>query len=131
MTSFLAGIKRILSSKGYKVQTFSDPRNAVTDLSSSCETELLILDLTMPDFDGVEVLTALANSDCRLPIVLISGWWPETLELCTILGLDLGLKIVGSIEKPFDPDRISEIFATHARRSADVPGYDDYGPTQL
>ena len=86
--------------------TYSDSIQALNEIASSGNVDLLILDLTMPEFDGVELMLALAQRNCPTPILLISGWWPETLELSAILGSAHGLRILGTLQKPFNLDQI-------------------------
>lgn len=105
-------MRRNLVRVGIHVNTFIDPRSAIENILADPRTDLLILDLTMPDFDGIEVMTTLANFNCRIPIFLVSGWWPETLELAAALGRGIGLYIVGAYEKPFDIAEVSRHLGT-------------------
>jgi len=70
------------------------------------ETTLIMLDLVMPDTDGIELLRILAQLQSRVPIVLMSGIGKRVIESAEKLATSLGLNIAGSLQKPF---RLSEI----------------------
>ena len=60
----------------------------------------ILMDLQMPDMDGVELLRALAASRCKAKIVLISGFDPRVVEVTANLGKEQGLTIVKTLSKP-------------------------------
>ena len=109
---FLSSARRILERDGTCVTAFVNSRQAILRIFEGLGTDLLILDLTMPDFDGIEFMMDLAKADFGSPLLLVSGWWPETLELATELGRGIGLNIVGAYEKPFDIGRVRTHFGT-------------------
>ena len=61
---------------------------------------MVALDLGMPGMDGVELLRFLADEGFTEPVLIISGFDRRVLESAFRLGLTLGLKMVGPIEKP-------------------------------
>ncbi|MES2394206.1 MAG: EAL domain-containing response regulator [Acidobacteriota bacterium] len=72
------------------------------------DTDLIFLDLLMPDIDGVEMLRLLARRRCGAGIVLMSGIGARVIESAAELAATLGLKIIGRLQKPF---RIAELEA--------------------
>jgi DNA-binding response OmpR family regulator len=116
--NFLSALKRNLERYQFHVDTCSEPTRALDQLFQIGNVDLLILDLTMPDFDGVELMQALARRNNPTPILLISGWWSETLELCSALGKGLGLNIVGALQKPFDLEQL--VHAIHGGPPAKI-----------
>jgi DNA-binding response OmpR family regulator len=46
----------------------------------------IVLDLIMPDMDGVEVLVELARRDCRAHIIITSGVGSRVLDAARTLG---------------------------------------------
>ena len=61
---------------------------------------LIVLDVVMPDQDGLEVLRILAERGCRLPVLLVSGYSADYLKLASSFATARGLSIVGVLEKP-------------------------------
>ena len=72
------------------------------------DTDLILLDLLMPDIDGVELLRLLARRRCSAGIILMSGIGARVIESAAELAATLGLKIVGRLQKPF---RLAELEA--------------------
>ncbi len=68
----------------------------------------IVLDLVMPELDGIEILRQLASLRSEAHIVLMSGFDGATLYTANQLASAHGLDIVGSISKPF---RIGEMKA--------------------
>ena len=60
----------------------------------------LVLDLNMPHVDGIELLRFLANSQCRAPILVISGEDSRVLAAAERLGTSQGLKMADTLQKP-------------------------------
>ncbi len=68
--------------------------------------DTIVLDLVMPERDGIEILRQLASLHSRSRIILMSGFDGATLYTANQLASAHGLDIVCSISKPF---RISEL----------------------
>lgn len=60
----------------------------------------IILDLVMPETDGVELLRFLADDRCRAQILVASGVDPRVLATAKRLGVAHGLQMSGVLEKP-------------------------------
>jgi EAL domain-containing protein (putative c-di-GMP-specific phosphodiesterase class I)/CheY-like chemotaxis protein len=82
------------------------------------DTTLILLDLLMPDMDGVELLRLLAERHCKAGIVLMSGVGKRTLESAGQLAQALGLSIAGHLQKPFRLAQLEEVLKTHAAPKA-------------
>ena len=68
----------------------------------------IILDLSLPDLDGFDVMTMLADNYSGVPVLLISGHDTVILQAAAMHGTGLGLKMGVSLTKPFNKD---ELFA--------------------
>ena len=69
---------RFLSLRGYHVRSANDGREALRMISESTP-DLLILDLVMPEMNGVEVLRALKERDYAGRTIILSGHHNDTL----------------------------------------------------
>jgi CheY-like chemotaxis protein len=63
--------------------------------------DVLVLDLFMPDRDGIEMIMDIEASDDRPFILLISGQSKSFLDSAVRLGRGKGLEIIGALAKPF------------------------------
>ena len=64
-------IKAILNSNGYDAMVAQSGSEALTMISSHCP-DLVILDLGLPDMDGMEIITRV-RSWTQLPIIVVSA----------------------------------------------------------
>ncbi len=71
----------------------------------------VVLDVLMPDMDGLELITYLAERKCEAGIIIISGG-EELRGMAMRLGEARGLKIVASMAKPL---RVAELRVQLAR----------------
>ena len=62
--------------------------------------DVVVLDLGMPNTDGVEFLRFLADHRFDGPVLIVSGFDRRVLESAFRLGSALGLTMVGPLEKP-------------------------------
>jgi EAL domain-containing protein (putative c-di-GMP-specific phosphodiesterase class I) len=78
------------------------------------EVTLVIVDLMMPDMDGVELLRWLGQQQCKAGILLMSGLDRRVLETAEVLAASLGLAVVGRLQKPFKLTELEKMLANHA-----------------
>ncbi len=71
-------------------------------------TVAVIVDLMMPDMDGIELVRQLASRGCHVPVVLMSGHDRSVLRSAEEMARALGLRTAGPLRKPF---RIAEVEA--------------------
>lgn len=62
--------------------------------------DIIMLDLNMPDMDGIEVIRALAITGCKARVILISGHDVGVLHSAEQLAQAHALKVVASLTKP-------------------------------
>lgn len=62
--------------------------------------EVIVLDLTMPDMDGIEVLWELSRRKSPARIVILSGFQPAIIEAAQRIALALNLDLVACLPKP-------------------------------
>jgi EAL domain-containing protein (putative c-di-GMP-specific phosphodiesterase class I) len=60
----------------------------------------IVLDLMMPDADGVELLRFLSEADNTAQVLLVSGSDRKVLDVAERLGRELRLRMIGSLQKP-------------------------------
>lgn len=74
--------------------------------------EVVVLDLGMPNTDGVEFLRFLAEQSYRGPVLIVSGFDRRVLESAFRLGTELGLQMAGPLEKPVRLDDLEALLTS-------------------
>ena len=110
-------ISTILTANGYEAMRASTGAEAMSMISSHCP-DLVILDLGLPDMDGLEVLQKL-RSWSDVPVIIISA---RTKEQEKVSALDLGAD--DYITKPFGTGELMARIRTSLRHSHSLaPGH--------
>ncbi|NOX10095.1 MAG: EAL domain-containing response regulator [Gammaproteobacteria bacterium] len=95
----VALLKEIGESIDFEVHTYLDG----TDFKQRFDHDkigILLLDLIMPECDGIEVLRFLAQQSFNNPIILISGYDTSVLNAAQKLAGEQELEIIDSFSKP-------------------------------
>ena len=90
---------------GFEVLAATHPRTAQQEIERF-GPDLIVLDLFMPDVDGIEVLRLLAERRCDVPILMISNYEDGILTQAVRLAKGLGLNLAGSLHKPIQLPRL-------------------------
>ncbi len=105
-----AYMKTMLEATGYEVSTLSNPTEAM-DLVRAEEFHVLIIDLMMPDMDGIEVIKQIRRIDNDIAIVVFTGY-PSVDTAVEALKLEVS----DYVQKPFDIDEFREKIAAILKR---------------
>ncbi|NVO06236.1 MAG: response regulator [Rhodoferax sp.] len=62
--------------------------------------DYVVLDIYMPDMDGIEFIAALAELGYTGALIIVSGVNIETLELTRQLAQASGIRVAAALEKP-------------------------------
>ena len=96
---FLEFVRKVGVGLGYDVELASDGA-AFKTLYESFQPETVVVDLIMPDIDGMELIQWLAEVDSRARVIVITGYSPEYASLAKMLGEGKGLNAVKALTKP-------------------------------
>jgi len=104
--AFAKALTRMVNALGYEVTVSTDARSSYTfDLKSS---DIVFVDVLMPNVSGLEVLQKLAQQKTRSAIVLMSGH-EERLDEAEKLARNLDLNLVGALTKPFRLEDVKDV----------------------
>ncbi|WP_297979268.1 response regulator transcription factor [uncultured Oscillibacter sp.] len=111
-------ISAILNSNGYEAMQARTGTEALSMISSHCP-DLIILDLGLPDMDGLEILRQLRTWS-SLPVVVVSA---RSHEREKVTALDLGAD--DYLTKPFGTDELLARVRTAIRHTRTSSGNDE------
>ncbi|MFO7772745.1 MAG: response regulator transcription factor [Dehalococcoidia bacterium] len=112
-------VKLYLSRDGYLVLTAYDGVEALR-IARESNPALIVLDLMLPDIDGLEVCRTLRR-ECDVPVIMLTA---RTTDQDKLKGLDLGAD--DYVTKPFSPKELAARVRAVLRR---LPG--ERGPTEI
>jgi CheY-like chemotaxis protein len=92
-----------------------------------------VIDLMMPEVDGIEVLRYLGDRNFPAEIILISGYDKKVLNVAAQLATTLGLDVRASLEKPLNLAQLCDVLARRAdsRRNSSSSGIDKASAADL
>jgi CheY-like chemotaxis protein len=64
--------------------------------------DLIVLDMTMPDMDGFEVIWELSRRQSTARLIILSGFDPRILRAAEAIAKTSKLKVLARLEKPID-----------------------------
>ncbi|NKZ07448.1 response regulator transcription factor [Actinomadura latina] len=120
-------LRRYLERAGYAVMTTGSGAEAIR-LVSERSVRLMVLDLGLPDVDGLDVLRA-ARADGEVPVVVLTA---RSAVEDRIRGLESGAD--DYVTKPFSPTEVVlrvQAVLNRAARGAAAPGAASYGGGRL
>ena len=100
-------ICRVATEAGYVTRTAKGPKQ-VQAAYTSLNPDVVVLDILMPEMDGLEVLQFLRSQYSDACIVILSGSEELSRKITEDLGTALGFTIAANLSKPF---RIAELRA--------------------
>ena len=110
-------LRTILSAQGYSVVEAPDGGTALQTAATSPDLDLLFLDLTLPDTDGLAIIAELRASGSALPIIVLSQRSDESTK---VAALDLGAD--DYVTKPFGAGELLARLRTAMRHRLQVQG---------
>ncbi|MEF3695130.1 MAG: response regulator [Candidatus Cloacimonadota bacterium] len=101
--NILVVLSRTLETAGYEISTASSGKEAL-ELIGSSKYDLVILDLRLPDLDGLQVLKAIDKMDLESDVVMITAHGNVDVAVEAMKN-----GCVDFIQKPFDADHIRKV----------------------
>ncbi|TWX72018.1 EAL domain-containing response regulator [Colwellia demingiae] len=98
------------------VEVFQHPREFLT--LALYPEDIILLDLMMPEMDGVEVIRHLAQQNCPASLMLISGYDSGVLHSAETLALSCGLNVTKTFTKPINTEVLTSFLTSLSNRQA-------------
>lgn len=96
-------IKDILSKNGYNVVGEAENGAKAVEKYAELKPDLVLMDITMPEMDGIAALKAIKSSDAGATVIMCSAMGQQAM---VIESIQAGAK--DFIVKPFQADRVIE-----------------------
>lgn len=101
-------VRIIAESLGFLVEVYVDAKGFKAAVAK-IDPDVIILDLTMPRIDGIELIGYLADRKSQARVFIMSGFDPAVQRMAMTLGEDRGLRMADIIPKPVRAARLREI----------------------
>lgn len=102
-------LKNILTGAGYEVVGEAGNGVESVELFKKLKPDLVTMDITMPELDGIGALKAIKELDPNARVVMCTAMGQKNM---VVEAIQAGAK--DFIIKPFQPDRVLESIAKHA-----------------
>ena len=112
-------IKFNLAKEGYETVTAFDGREAITKFEEE-NPDLIILDLMLPELDGLEVAKEVRKTS-HIPIIMLSA---KDSEFDKVIGLEIGAD--DYVTKPFSNRELLARVKAHLRRTENIETADAF-----
>ncbi len=99
-------LANLLELRGYEVDTAEDGRRALALLEGGADPDLILLDVMMPGWDGLETLRRVREFDESLPVVVLS-----VVGKATTIVEAMRLGAADYLNKPFEEDVLAATLA--------------------
>ena len=96
-------IKDILTKNGYNVAGEAENGAKAVEKYSEVKPDLVLMDITMPEMDGIQALKKIKSTDPAALVIMCSAMGQQAM---VIEAIQCGAR--DFIVKPFQPDRVLE-----------------------
>lgn len=96
-------LRQLLEAGGFTVNTASSGSEALENILSSPQCDIVLVDAKLPDIDGVDLARRIrSDTDCKAPLILVSGYFLPGDE-AVVQAINSKL-FAAFISKPFSHD---------------------------
>jgi len=116
-----AVVRMLLERSGHETVTAENGRRGLKILETS-DFDLLIIDIFMPEMDGLETIRLVRQSKPAMPIIVMSGGAQEVGAMPDFLPMATKLGAIESVRKPFKPEALIAAVASCLGRGGENGG---------
>lgn len=99
---------------GMKAQGYTHASQFFEQISTKTDCDILVLDLQMPEMDGIEVMRRLNEIHVKPALILISGHDTGVLNSAEKLGRAHDFEIIASMNKPLNMAQFQTLIKEHS-----------------
>ncbi|WP_294377012.1 response regulator [uncultured Clostridium sp.] len=101
-----AMLKGLLTDNGYEVVGEAENGKMAVEKYNQLKPDVTLMDITMPEMDGIEALNEIMASDSNAKVIMCSAMGQEQMVISALRG---GAK--DFIVKPFENERVTQAIA--------------------
>jgi EAL domain-containing protein (putative c-di-GMP-specific phosphodiesterase class I)/ActR/RegA family two-component response regulator len=105
-------IRQVAEHEGYDVTVSTDLQNVRT-LYRAFKPTLILIDLTLGGYQGLDALRLLAAERCIVPVILTGAAEAGVLHSASRFGMTLDLSMGGIIAKPIELGQLRRVLSAH------------------
>lgn len=95
-----------------QIRSAANGAEAMQLLRASPGVDVIIMDIVMPEVDGIELIPRLRDVAGRASLVFVSSeHW--TLDVSAVIAKGHGLRVLGTIDKPVTPQKLRPLLEAH------------------
>jgi EAL domain-containing protein (putative c-di-GMP-specific phosphodiesterase class I) len=83
--------------------------------------DVVLVDLDLPGMDGVEFIGHVAHERLARSIAVVSAMDPALLHTVQVMAKASGLRVLGSVEKPLTPGKLSHVLSSYELQQEGMP----------
>lgn len=112
---------------GFEARSTTEPEEFFRLLGSWSPTHIIV-DLVMPNIDGIEIIKRLPEYRAPAALIITSGLGNRVVEAAARAATENGLEVAGLLPKPFSPAQLRHLLAVPGSvkisHSQNLPGLD-------
>ncbi len=98
---------------GYEV-TVTTEADQFIDAYNEKNPDVIVVDVVMPNIDGIELVKYLAQAGCSARVLVISGYTERYLDNTKTLGEAFGLNSITAMRKPIELNQLEAFLSAEA-----------------
>ena len=96
---FAKYVATVASGLGFDVESVSHAKS-FQEAYNRTEPDVVLLDMVMPDMDGIELVTWLSERSSTVHLLIATGYNPKYAEMAEVLGAQSSFGSITKLQKP-------------------------------
>ena len=101
----------VASGLGFDVETV-DHGKKFQEAYQRAEPDVVLLDMVMPDMDGIELVSWLSARQSKIHLLIATGYNPKYVEMAEVLGAQSCFLSITKLQKPLRAAELRRVLRT-------------------